>query len=164
VNQITENAVDQELLDNIQACAEEAAGMLAIDMTTATPSSIVEAVDGFVFDWQKGQQAEFHEDDDPALMFGSLWGEQLVAELGWQWSSVIFHEQDDSVAVGVFSPDRAMAVYPFHFVFGCMENNAPVTIMLAFNMLHEDSGVPALPAGGFENVMDHVQHAVPRDS
>ena len=81
----------------------------------------------------------------------------------WQWASVTFHDFEGSQAAGVFSPDRALAIYPFHFVYGCMENGAPVTILLSYNMLVDGTRIPALPKRGYENVMDNVRHVVPRD-
>ena len=44
-------------------------------------------------------------------------------------------------------------VYPFHYVFGCFENNVYPTILLAFNMLTAGS-IPPLEAGGYVNLMD----------
>ncbi len=103
------------------------------------------------------------DDDEPAYTFGSLWGTQLVRQLGWEWGWVTFHDHGDTRAIGVFSPDRALAIYPFHFVHGCLRRNTPVTILLAFDILVDGKRVPRLPPGGYENVMDNVHHAEPRD-
>jgi hypothetical protein len=73
----------------------------------------------------------------------------------------VFHDRGDAEAVGVFSRDRSLAIYPFHFVFSCLEERAPVTILLAFQILSEGTRVPKLPAGGYENVMDNVHHSPP---
>ncbi len=158
---ITEEAIDSETLDPILGCANDAAQMLGIDLEKLSPKEIVALVDNCVLNIQKGEAPEIHEEDDPSLTLGSLWGQQMVNELCWEWSSVTFHDHDDTKAVGVFSKDRALAIYPFHFVHGCLENNATVTILLAFNMLIEGTRIPELPAGGFENVMDNVSHIVP---
>ena len=160
---VSENAIDVEMLNNIKACAEDAAAMLGVDTSQESPADVVKAVDSFVHDWQKGKRPEISEDDDLSLTLGSLWGEQLVRDLGWQWAGVTFHDHDDSKAVGVFAPDRALAIYPFHFVYGCLENGAPVTILLSYNMLKDGTKIPPLPPGGYENVMDNVHHIVPRD-
>ena len=159
---ISEAAISDEMLGNIQGCAQDAADMLGIDLAQFSAGDVVQHVDEFVHQWQQGNRPEVDLDDDLSLVFGSLWGEQLVREFGWQWAGVTFHDYDDSKAVGVFSPDRSLAIYPFHFVYGCMENDAPVTIMLAFNMLKDGSWIPEPPANGYENVMDHFQHIVPR--
>ena len=160
---ITEDPVDQEMLGNIRGCAEDAATMLGLDASTTPPAKIVEAVDEFVYKWQKGRRPPVDPDDDLSLTLGSLWGEQLVKNLQWEWTGVIFHEHGDSHAVGVVSPTRSLAIYPFHFIHGCLENDATVTIMLSYNMLTENSGIPNFPAGSFENVMDGVHHIIPRD-
>ena len=160
---VSEEPLGGEMLANIRGCAGDAATMLGIDSTELTPEQIVERVDSFVHAWQKGERPEVDDDDDLSVTLGSLWGEQLVHQLGWEWAGVTFHDHDDSRAVGAFSPDRSLAIYPFHFVHGCIETDAPVTILLAFNMLKEGTRVPDLPAGGYENVMDNVHHVVPRD-
>lgn len=157
---LTEERIDAELLANIEGAAAEAAMMLGISMEEPE-LKIVEAVDEFVFASQKGEQSGMTDDEDPALSLGSLWGQQLVRSLGWQWAAVQFRDAD-SKAVGVFSPDRSLAIYPFHFVYGCLENQAPVTILLSFNLLVDGSRIPPLPSAGYENVMDNVHHVVPR--
>lgn len=159
---ITENPIDAGMLGNIEGCAGDVAAMPGLDINSPE-EELVRAVDDFVNAWQKGRRPEVPEDDDPSLTLGSLWGQQLVRKLGWQWTGVTFHDHDDSKAVGVFSPDRSLAVFPFYFVYGCIENNAPVTIMLSYNMLVDGTRIPSLPPNGYENVMDHVHHIVPRD-
>ncbi|MEO8269447.1 MAG: hypothetical protein ABI557_07005 [Aureliella sp.] len=159
---ISEENLDAELLGNIEDSAAEAVAMLGLG-TNATAEERVRAVDEYVDAWQKGKRPQDSGDDDLSLTLGSLWGQQLASQLGWQWAGVTFHEFEDSKAVGVFSPDRALSIYPFHFIYGCIENGAPVTILLAYNMLVEGTKIPTLPRNGYENVMDNVHHVVPRD-
>lgn len=159
---ISEERIDAELLDNIEQSAREAALLLRLDANAAAIER-VRAVDEFVYAWQKGERPPIAEDDDLSMTLGSLWGQQLASQLGWQWAAVTFHDFEDSKAVGVFSPDRSLAIYPFHFIYGCMENGASVTILLAYNLLVDDTKIPALPKNGYENVMDNVHHVVPRD-
>jgi hypothetical protein len=159
---ITENSVDAELLGNISACGGDSVSLLGSDIMQKSPADIINAIDSFVFNWQKGVRPPIHPDDDLSLILGSLWGEQLVESLGWQWTSVTFHDHGDSQAVGVVTPDRSIAIYPFHFIYGCMENNAPVTIMLSYNMLIDGAKIPEFPAAGFLNLMEQVHHIIPR--
>ncbi len=163
---ITEKPLAQDSLDSIVQCADEAARALKLgdDWEQLPAAKIVAAIDQCIFGLQNGKPFEFSDADDATLTLGSLWGQQLIRQLGWQWSSVVFHDHDDAFAVGVFSKDRALAIYPFHFLFGCLENNAEVTVELAFNMLVDGTRIPKLPANGFENVMDNVHHVVPRTS
>jgi hypothetical protein len=92
-----------------------------------------------------------------------LWGEQLVREFGWEWSAVTFHDHNDSKAIGVFTRDRSLAIYPWHFIVGCLENNATVTILLAFNMLVAGT-IPPQEPNGYLNLMDHVIHIIPPEA
>ncbi len=158
-----EHDIDAELGDDIQRWATDAAALLELS-STASAEAIVRTIDEFVFAWQKGERPQVAPDQDLSATLGSLWGQQLVREFGWQWAAVAFSDNADADvdAVGVFSADRSLAIYPFHFVFGCMEDGAPVTIALAFNLLVDGSRIPALPKNGYENVMDNVHHIVPR--
>ena len=161
---ISENPLAGEMLDAIRDYASEAARVIGLeDHESLSPPAIVEAVDKAVFELQKGGGPEFAEDEEAALLLGCLWGEQLVRELGWQWIGATFHEFDDAEATGVVSPNRALAIYPFHFIFECLENKVPVTIQLAFEILKDGSRVPRLPPRSYENVMDNVHHEAPRE-
>jgi hypothetical protein len=142
--------------------AQDAASFLKIDPKRLSPQQIVEKIDDFVHRLQKGKVTA-PKDEDVNILFGCLWGQQLVADFQWEWANVVFHDHNDSKAMGVFSPDRSLAIYPFHFIQGCIENGAPVTILLSFNMLIDKTRIPKLPARGYQNVMDAVHHIVPRD-
>ena len=151
------------MLEDIQECISRTQELLGVDLSDAEPKRIVEAVDYFAYEIQKGRGPAFPEDDPPEFLLGCLWGEQLVKALGWQWANVVFDGDEESHVVGVFNLDRSLAIYPFYFIHGCLEDDVPVTIALSFNMLVDGTRIPKLPARGFENVMDHVHHAVPRD-
>jgi hypothetical protein len=155
-------------MGNIKGCARDALAVLGGDFANADAATVVEAIDDFAYRWQKGDcppSSVVEDGEEARLLFGSLWGEQLVKQFGWQWAKVTFHDYNDSVAYGVFSPDRSLAIYPLQFMLGCLQNPAvDVTVMLSFNMLvagHMD--VPKLEEKSYTNVMDLVHRIVPRD-
>lgn len=154
---ITESPLDEEMLATIQTSAQLAFESLDVDLA-ASPADVVASLDAWICSWQSGQPPIAMEHEEACLWFGSLWGTQLTHCLQWQWANVTFHDFGDASAAGVFPPDRSLAIYPFHFIHGCIENRAPVTIKLAFDVLVDGRRVPDLPAGGYENVMDHVHH------
>ncbi len=166
---LTEEPIPSDIMGNIKGCADDALEVLGGDLSSADPVTIVDAIDDFAYRWQKGDRppADVIEDgDDAPLIFGSLWGEQLVKQFGWQWAKVIFHDYDDSCAFGVFSPERSLAIYPFEFMLGCMRNPAvDVTVMLSFNMLLAGEFQQEQEANqkSYLNVMDVVHRIVPRD-
>ena len=124
------------------------------------PLKIVEAINAYV---AKPPKSWFRKADnwtDRALPLGTLWGMQQVRAFGWEWVSVINHEEGDAKAIGVFDARRSLGIYPFEFVFGCLEAKAYPTILLAFNMLAAGK-IPELEAGGYMNLMDGVRHVVP---
>lgn len=160
---ISEQPVPAEILQNIKNCAGDADRLVGITVAQSTPADIMEAINRYVADWQRGKRppAGVTDPDDSQYTLGALWGEQLVAQFGWQWVNVTFHEHGDSQAFGVATPDRSLVVYPFHFLLGCLRDpGVPVTISLSFNMLAAGS-IPALPAKGYENLMDGVHHIIP---
>lgn len=149
-----EHPLPANMRKEIKEHVADASLMLRVDVETHTPAAIVGAIDVFLCRWQEGERPELNENDDLSLMLGSLWGEQLIEALGWQWASVILPDRGNAVAVGVFSRDRALALYPFHVVRACVDKGAPVAVRLAFNMLLEGTRFHAMPARGYRNVME----------
>ena len=124
---------------------------------------LIEAVDAFVYGWQKGKRPNELDADDAPFIFGILWGDQLVKRFGWDWAMVTFHEHGDSQAPGVLSPDRSLAVYPIHYLMGCFQDSGvDATIALSYNMLVAGS-VGKLKPKQYFNLMDGVHRIVPRD-
>jgi hypothetical protein len=62
----------------------------------------------------------------------------------------------------VFSSDRSLGIYPWYFILGCIENGAPATILLAWNMLKEGA-IPEIESNSYTNLMDGVHHIIPPD-
>lgn len=128
------------------------------------PERLVAAVDAFVYAWQCGDRppASVLDAEDAPFTLGAVWGEQFVRRFGWEWRMVTFHEHGDSVAPGVLSPDRALAVYPIHFVMGCLQDHTvDATILVAFKML-EAGKIASTTPGSYFNLMDGVHRIIPR--
>ena len=160
---ISEDPCPADTLENIRACATDALDTLELVSAPSEPREAISGVNEFIRRWHKeNRPGEGSEDfEDSRLCMAALWGEQLAATFGWQWAWVTFHDFDDSRALGVFSANRSLAIYPFEFLLGCMRNpDVPVTILLAFNMLSAGK-IPDYPANSFVNVMDHVHHIIP---
>jgi hypothetical protein len=162
---LSDQPLGDETLASIHNCANDAMSILGPKYASAVPATVVEAVDEFAYRWQKGKRppADVVEDTDTArLIFGSLWGEQLVKQFSWEWAKVNFG--DGSVAFGVVSPDRSLAIYPLDFMLWCMETpRADVTVALSFNMLLEGRIPPDATRESYTNLMKRVIRIVPRD-
>ena len=154
--------VSEKTRVDIQTCTQNAIAILEVDVSDITPTGLVSVMDRFIHQWQQGHQPVVCDVDDLSLAMGSLWGEQLVKQFGWYWAEVTFPEHPETPAIGVLSPDRSLAIYPFHFLQQCLKHAAPVTIRLAFEILLDGSRVPRIAADTFENVMDNVHHKPPR--
>ena len=162
---ISENPIDPGTLSSLQGCANEGRELLGLSGKTAEPKAVVEAIDAFVYAWQKGKRPPKKKLDpeDAPFIFGSLWGEQLAKRFGWQWAMVTFHDHGDSVAPAVLTPDRSLAVYPIHFLMGCFQDaGVDATVALSYNML-EAGSIGKLKPKGYVNLMDGVHRIVPRD-
>jgi hypothetical protein len=161
---ISDEPIPEETLASIRGCAADALAVLGRKFASADPVAVAEAVDAFAYRWQKGRrpQTDVVADlEEARLLLGSLWGEQLVNQFGWEWVQVNF--ADGSSAYGVVSRDRSLAVYPLEFLLGCLQDpGVDVTVALAFNLLLAGD-VPRMPRGSYTNFMDGVHRIVPRD-
>ncbi len=154
----TEIELEQNIFKQFKAVAKEGLDIIGFNgkpNTAEIINKINEFLTSFTFD---GKADDFDSWTDVALPVGTLWGEQLITEFGWEWIKVKF--ENDSVAIGVFSQDRSVGVYPWYFVLGCIENDATVTIALAWNMLKEGK-IPKMKPNEFQNLMDGVHYLVP---
>jgi hypothetical protein len=156
---VTEEPIDPETLASLEDAAGEGAELAGIRLD-APPLEIVAAINAFVRREQEQPTEGVDYWEDRALPLGCLWGLQLVSHFGWEWANVTLHDHGDAQAMGVFSQDRSLAIYPFYFLFGCLENGAPVTVLLTFNML-ESGKIPPQAAKSYVNVMDGARHIVP---
>ncbi|MCO8123285.1 hypothetical protein NHH03_16165 [Stieleria sp. TO1_6] len=145
---------------NLHGAATEGAELVGTSVD-AEPAVIVEAINSFLAKPKKaGWFAKVDNWDDRALPIGSLWGHAIARKFGWQWASLTQHDHDDFKAIAIVNDDRSLAVFPFHYCFGCLENHVPPTVLLAYNML-DAAKIPQQPPGGYMNLMDGVHHIIP---
>jgi hypothetical protein len=153
----SERPLADAVLANLRGCADQARAMLG--QVATTPAAVVAAVDAVVAEAQRGTSVV--DPADVPYLFGSLWGDQVVAAFGWAWAEVVFRRHEGTVALAVVSPDRSMAIFPVHFIAGCLADpDADVTIALSFGQLDADA-VGGFTPGGYANVMDHVYRVAP---
>jgi hypothetical protein len=131
----------------------------------AEPATIVEAIDGFVDEWPRRDPALViadldRTDDiiDLSWAIGALWGEQLVRQIGWEWTVV---GETGAERYGVVAPDRALALFPSYFVRECLyDAGRDFTAMLMFNMLLASRF--DLKPGAYLDLAQTVTRIVPR--
>ena len=139
--------------------------LLGLD-SSAGPLKCIEAVETYIDNWHKPKSgflakllSRKPDSVQTALALGAVWGDQLVREFAWEWTC---YQPDGQDFYCVASQDRSLAVFPTYFIKVCLDDPAiDCTATLAFNMLAAGS-VPALPPGGFENLMDGVHRIVPK--
>ena len=155
---IAESKVEQHLLDQFTAVANDGLQLLKSD-AGKSPKDLIASINEYLS--KPAKKKWFKKVDnwtDKALPLGTLWGEIFVKEFDWEWVKLTF--EDQSQAIGVFTKDRSLGFYPWYFVLGCVENEAPVTILLAWNMLQEGA-VPDMEPKTYENLMEGVHHIIP---
>jgi len=159
----SERPASDAILSNLRGCAADGRRLLA-PSPLATPAEQVAAADGFVDRWQHGDRpsADAVAAADVPFLLGSLWGEAVVAALGWAWVQVVFNRHPDTVATAVVSPDRSLALFPIHFILGCLDDpDVDCTMALSFDLL-AGGQLDGFTPGGYANVMDVVHRAIPR--
>src|SRR5438046_10732205 len=90
---MSDEPLNDETMASIHGCANDALQVLGRKYAAADPATVIEAVDKFACRWQKGKRpsTDVVEDTEEArLVFGSLWGEQIVKQFGWEWVQVNF--------------------------------------------------------------------------
>jgi hypothetical protein len=159
----SERPVTEAILANLRGCAADGRRLLALN-PIAPPAEAVAAADGFVDRWQHGDRppVDVAAAADVPFLLGSLWGEAVVAAFGWAWVQVVFNRHPDTVATAVVSPDRSLALFPIHFILGCLDDPAvDCTMALSFERLAAGQ-LDGFTPGGYANVMDVVHRAAPR--
>jgi hypothetical protein len=120
-----------------------AVGMQMIDSDdAAAPAEITAAVHDFIGMHQhqfSSAWAPFMEEgDEPniaavARALGTVWGDQLVREFGWEWICIGLGRGERFV---VAEPDRGLAVFAADYVEMCLESNdSDCAIQPAFDLL-----------------------------
>jgi hypothetical protein len=164
LERISEQPLGASVAGALAGSNQEGMRLLGISDPNAKPGMVVEAIDAFVYDWQKGRRPRdiSIKPDDVPFALGSLWGEQMIRQFGWQWVKVAFLDRKNLVAHAVVSHDRSLVIYPFHFLMGCLsDSNVDATIMLSFNMLLANKTGVGEPYA-YLNVMECVHRIVPR--
>ncbi len=157
---MTELPFDESIAKHLPGAAREGAQLVGVSIDEP-PIRIVEAINAFIAAPPKKSWFKRIDNwNDRAMPLGSLWAAQMQRQFGWQWVSVIQHDHDDFHALAMFDEQRSIGIYPFHYVFGCLENQIYPTILLAFNMLLAGE-IPRFERGAYVNLMDGVQHIVP---
>ncbi len=159
---ISEKPIPEKTMASINGSWREGLAVLGLK-EQAEPEQVIKAIDQFVFNTQQGKRpnlGKFPAEDLPFAL-GTLWGQQLVREFGWQWGMITFHDHGNSTAPGVLSPDRSLAIYPIHFLIGALRDaGVDATVELSFNMLA--AGNIQCQPREYANVMEGVRRIVPR--
>lgn len=154
---MVEHPLPQEVANLLPGAAAEGAALVGVQMDVS-PNQLIAAIDRFVATPQKKSMFKRVDNwNERAMPLGALWGIQLQRRFDWEW---VMLEFDDDSAIAVFDRERTVGVYPFHYVFGCIENGVYPTIELAFNML-EAGQIPQFQPREYVNLMDGVRHIVP---
>ncbi|MFO0935919.1 MAG: hypothetical protein U0798_05315 [Gemmataceae bacterium] len=153
MSQVNEQPFLKEHRQSLKECIFEAKALLGPHYSIATPLQLVKGIQDYFHRWHLDRVAESKSDEQigrTQMIFGSLWGEQLVKRLAWQWALIRFHDQ--SFMFGVVSPDRSLVTYPFESIQILMNNpKSGLDLVHAFRFLI-DGELPVTKPGSYTTV------------
>ena len=131
------------------------------------PQTIIDAIDAFVDAWQEGKRPskDVLDPDIAHLAMGSLWASKWFDSFsgsGALSSSTITVTQRHPASC---LPDRALAIYPIHFLKGCFQDSRVDCTVAVFNLLVANEpfiGKSSPKAKDYFNLMDGVGRIVPK--
>lgn len=156
VLELNPNTERQELIQNV---ASDAAEILGVKRSSATPREVMEIIDKTVVDIVFNRPTNIPVDEEQDLLLGALWGVQLERQFDWYWTDVVLDDHINEVAV--ISPNQEMIIFPFSFVAACINKHCICTLLLSFNMLMENRDINNLPPGEYQNIMLGIHHLIP---
>lgn len=152
IPRLVEAPISDEQREGIDELAIDAAEYLQVDQASQTARDILERIENWIRQLQS-KQVQPIQGEEMDLLLGSLWGSQLVKALAWEWAEVTFLDSDNAEAIGVFSPDRSLAIYPFHYLYGCLEHSVEPCLVIAFDQLTAPASHPRPTARHYQNLM-----------
>jgi hypothetical protein len=156
---VTESPPDEERRSLFGAVANDGATLLKIDLEGDLSRSIMAKVNEAIVAMAFGESTPVSEDENPDLLLGCLWGEQMTRQFNWYWADVVI---DDSLnEIALISPNQEMIIFPLSFVGACIQRHCICTVLLAFNMLLENDRIGEIEPGSYENIMLTIHHIVP---
>jgi len=127
-----ESPLDDEMLTDVDYFVARAMRLLFEGKREDDAAAIVEAIRRYVDDVRDGRR---ELEPDLALTLSCLWAGQVCRTLGWSWARVAYPDAGGS-SIGIVSPNRAHAIFPYHFLKDVLEDgDRSNTTLLLFNML-----------------------------
>jgi hypothetical protein len=152
IPRLVESPISDEQREGIEELAIDAAEYLQVDQANQTTREILERIENRIRQLQT-KQVQPIQGEEMDLFLGSLWGSQLVRALAWEWVEVTFLDSDNAKAIGVFSPDRSLGIYPFHYLYGCLEHTVEPCLVIAFDQITSTVNQPKPTARHYQNLM-----------
>ncbi|MEW4455943.1 hypothetical protein AB1L30_24965 [Bremerella sp. JC817] len=161
---ITEGTVNEENMNLIQAVTQDAAEYLDLSLEEDTPDAIIAKVNETIRDIKLDRGNPFPEGEDIEILLGCLWASQLIKAMDFAWVEIDFNDEADTKAIGLVSPTRNIAIYPFSFVHSCLTAGVICTIALSYNMLKENGVESYYEPKQYGDLMADVHHIVPPEA
>ncbi|MEM6692105.1 MAG: hypothetical protein AAF664_21935 [Planctomycetota bacterium] len=155
---VQESPPDQERIDLINAVVGDGIALLGVNLEQDSPQAIMQRVNDAVVELVFNRPTPVADDENPHLVLGAVWGAQMTRQFDWYWADVTIDEEFDEIAM--ISPNQEMIIFPFSFTSACIDRQCVCTLLLAFNMLLENSRVGDIPPGAYENIMLNIHHIV----
>jgi hypothetical protein len=129
----TERDLTEEERAAMQKVSETARQVVGAD---GTPVEIVVGIASFLEDVRLGKREE-PKSHDVRLGLGVLWGDQLLAQVGWRWVHLTY--PDGFASYAVVPDDRAFACFPLNRVPDALRSAGTNTSAHVFDSIREGS-------------------------
>ena len=157
---ITEERVDQTTIDKLTALTES----VMIQIRPSGVEDLIGFVDKTVHEWQVSgtpPKASNLDQDDLIYAFGTAWGDAVIAQHGWHWADLTFHDHGDWTGRAVVSADGSLFILPYAHIHECLSQEDEVKIGMSLNVIGSDL-IPALEPGTYTNLTHNIQRIIPR--
>lgn len=142
---VVDLCLSDELLAEIRDGTQRAYGHLRLAPGQITGESLITAINDFV-DLQINTGVKKNRAIDLAIDLGTLWGQVLCDEAGWEWRSLVIGNKPAVYCVA--KPDRSHCISPTHFLLRMLQLKGPDaenTTLLTYNLLKDSTQLDAPP-------------------
>ncbi len=142
---VVDLSLTDEVVEELRDGIERAYQHLDLVPGQIAGKALISAINDFV-DLQIKEGIKKKLAIDLAVDLGSLWGQVLCEESGWEWRSIA--DGNDQAVYCVANPERSYCISPTHFLLRMLQLKGPDaenTTLLTYNMLNYPDHLDAPP-------------------
>lgn len=157
---LIEKTLPREISSHIPGAAVEGAEICHLNVR-AERLAIMKLIDERLIGWADAYKRygdRFDYFTKIAVPLGSLLGETMARDFGWQWVHLAEGEYADP-KLAIVSPDKRFAIYPMQYCLDCIRKDIPPCLELFSNLIASD-GFPTLDVDKYGNILASVKRII----